>query len=61
MKQLSQKVHSGLKSINDIDNDMETEMYYTHIGINQELQTEEAGPDRNTANHRIKKAQVSDT
>lgn len=39
VKQLSQKVHSGLKR------------------INQELQTEEAGPDRNTANHRIKKAQ----
>ena len=30
-----------------------------YAGINQELQTEEAGPDRNTANHRIKKAQVS--
>ncbi|XP_065889659.1 syntaxin-1A-like [Dysidea avara] len=39
VKQLSQKVHSGLKR------------------INQELQTEDSGPDRNTANHRIKKAQ----
>jgi len=28
------------------------------VGINQELQTEDSGPDRNTANHRIKKAQV---
>ncbi|XP_065889660.1 syntaxin-1A-like [Dysidea avara] len=39
VKQLSQKVHTGLKR------------------INQELQTEDSGPDRNTANHRIKKAQ----
>ena len=31
------------------------------LGINQELQTEESGPDRNTANHRIKKAQVGIT
>lgn len=31
------------------------------VGINQELQTEESGPDRNTANHRIKKAQVGVT
>ena len=31
------------------------------VGINQELQTEESGPDRNTANHRIKKAQVGIT
>ena len=29
------------------------------VGINQELETEEGGPDRNTAYHRIKKAQVS--
>ena len=35
-------------------------MQIHHTGINQELQTEEGGPDRNTANHRIKKAQVSD-
>ena len=39
---------------------MESEVFYcTHIGINQELQTEEAGPDRNTPDHRIKKAQVN--
>jgi len=37
---------------------MKTEVYID-VGINQELQAEESGPDRNTANHRIKKAQVS--
>ena len=39
---------------------MKSEIVLLHDkGINQELQTEDGGPDRNTANHRIKKAQVS--
>ena len=58
IKKLSQRVHGGLKREYSFDSRASCQVLLCFLGLRTELEEEEKGPNRNTADFRIKKAQV---
>lgn len=56
VKQLSQKVHRGLKS-ESLAHKL-THCFLSLLGLDEEIKRDELGPNRHTAEFRIKKSQV---